>query len=140
MQASGPRLRFFYCMGGDGEGNCASRQRDMAWSEDAGRERTKAWMQASDEGNGLGLRPIDAAAVERRRIPEIEPHGMLRQSEFSAVPTSSVDDDPLGLLCGEIAVQIGQHDGGAAWANTARRRQAHAFGVPLTSATCPLKL
>ena len=28
-------------------------KRDMAWSWDAGRERTKAWMQASDEGNGL---------------------------------------------------------------------------------------
>jgi hypothetical protein len=24
--------------------------------DNAGRERTKAWMQASDEGNGLGLR------------------------------------------------------------------------------------
>jgi hypothetical protein len=44
-------------------GCCASLQakatahrckRDMAWSEDAGRERTKEWMQASDEGNGLG--------------------------------------------------------------------------------------
>ena len=49
----GAKATVLDCMGGDGEGNCASRKRDMAWSEDAGRERTKAWMQASDEGNGL---------------------------------------------------------------------------------------
>ena len=34
-------------------------KRDMAWSEDAGRERTKAWMQASDEGNGLVVAAVD---------------------------------------------------------------------------------
>jgi hypothetical protein len=34
-------------------------KRDMAWSEDAGRERRKAWMQASDEGNGLVVAAVD---------------------------------------------------------------------------------
>ena len=43
-----------------------------------------------------------------------------------AVPPSS--DDPLGLLRGEIAVHVGQHDGGAALGEHARRRQPHAFG------------
>ncbi len=37
-------------------------------------------------------------------------------------------DDPFGLLRGEIAVQVGQHDGGAARGKQARRRKPHAFG------------
>jgi hypothetical protein len=56
MQASGPRLRSWTAWGAMAKASAHRCKRDMAWSEDAGRERTKAWMQASDEGNGLGLR------------------------------------------------------------------------------------
>jgi hypothetical protein len=38
------------------------------------------------------------------------------------------ENDPLGLLRREIPVQVGQHDGGAALGEHARRRQPHAFG------------
>jgi hypothetical protein len=59
-------------------------KRDMAWSEDAGRERTKAWMQASDEGNGLGLRSWTASeAMAKATVLELKrgaerPQGSLK--------------------------------------------------------------
>jgi hypothetical protein len=61
MQASGPRETVLDCMGAMAKATAHRCKRDMAWSEDAGRERTKAWMQASDEGNGLGLRSWTAS-------------------------------------------------------------------------------
>ena len=38
-------------------------KRDMAWSEDAGRERTKAWMQASDKATVLDCMRAMAKAL-----------------------------------------------------------------------------
>ena len=63
MQASGPRQRSWTAWGAMAKATAHRCKRDMAWSEDAGRERTKAWMQASDEGNGLGLRSWTAVGL-----------------------------------------------------------------------------
>ena len=42
-------------------------KRDMAWSEDAGRERTKAWMQASGPA-ATGRRLAGHAETAGRRL------------------------------------------------------------------------
>ena len=86
---------------------------------------------------GVRRRHLDAGIVERHVEPAVlcdravDHRGHLRlvgDIAGDADRGAALEDDPLGLLRGEIAVYVGQHDGGAALGEHARRRQPHAFG------------
>src|SRR5829696_2735100 len=52
---------------------------------------------------------------------------LVRNVAGNADRSAALDDDPIRLVRGEVAVEIRQHDGGAALGEHARRRQPHAF-------------
>src|SRR3954452_22456460 len=75
--------------------------------------------------NAMSSRPYSATA--RSTITDTWASSATSQAMPIALPPS-VSDDTLGLPCGERAVQVGQHDRGAALGEHPRRRQLHAFG------------
>ena len=52
----------------------------------------------------------------------------------------AIENDPLRLLRREIAVYVGQHDGGAALSEHPRRRQPHAFGGARDQGNLPIEI
>jgi hypothetical protein len=85
---------------------------------------------------GIRRRHLDAGIVEGHIEPTVlcdraVDHRcnlcLVRNVAGNADRGTALDADPLSLSRGEVAVEIRQHDGGAALGEHARRRQAHAF-------------
>jgi hypothetical protein len=65
----------------------------MAWSEDAGRERTKAWMQASDKATVLDCMGGDGegnCASLQASVPTLHSRRILPQPRYSGSTASSI--------------------------------------------------